>query len=249
MALDHDHLHDHFPTSTVTPSAFLLGGDGGGGKMLKMGAAGAIAGGVAYGFCKSKCPGSTGGILSNIPGVGMITGLLGGGNKAKQEAAMSEKDAEIAKLKAELAGAKNGEGGENAEEAAEPTPEDDAKKAAEAKEAKLHAELLKGENSACRLNCKIKSLMVAAAAAGAVSLMKGGPIDEFTAGPVFAALGIDEERRRRNKRSALCHPNNPVQNHSRFLGLDSLQAETSPALEALVPPTQWHEFLSMPVAA
>jgi len=199
------------PPHVFLPSSFILGPLGKGvgmvsdklGKGNTMALGGAAAGTVMYGMCKSKCPGAKGGLISNMPMVGSIAKFAKGGLGAM------------------------GIGGETNDDDEEKEMEDKAEQALneageeEGKDTAIYAELEAAEYSACRLNCKIKSLMAAAAAAGAVGLLagdKGGsmmpmgsmaaPLDEWTVGPWLGtanAYDLDFFSRRKAIKAARHH--------------------------------------------
>lgn len=179
----------HCPSETMLPSSFfsMQGMAQGMGKTGAMAAGGAIGGAMFYGMCKMKCPGAKGGFLSNMPMGSVLSGM---GNMAKSAAghtagAVTGEDNEWQKTK--IVGDSSDDedkGPDDAEEEEQGTPP-------------VYGELEKTENSACRLNCKIKALMAAAAAAyGAGKLQEhvaggGGmamPLDADTVGPWSAIL-------------------------------------------------------------
>lgn len=151
-------------------------------KGLVAGGAGAAAGAVMYGMCKSKCPGAKGGMFSNIPGAGMLSGI---GGMLKSGASSA-------------GGALFGGGKETDDDTTEKEDEDEEEEMEKEELDPKYKEMEATEYSACRLNCKIKSLMAAAAAAGAAGMAMGdGPLDEWTVGPYFAGMqGCDINGRR-----------------------------------------------------
>lgn len=213
--------------------------------------AGAAAGGaMAYAYCKSKCPGESSNILANLPGVGTLTsigsGIQGGigslgagltavGNFGKTPAAgaaaataATDEDGETAEEDAAAAAAAAG-GAAGFAVGAAPKEQDTAKLAGLTNEETrdnmvLTDQLEKGDNSTCRLNCKIKSLMVAAAAAGAAGLKPAGfadALDDCTLG--LAALAASRTQLKPRSRR----------------GAPSLST-------ANARPPAWRDFLQMP---
>eukprot|EP00929_Paragymnodinium_shiwhaense_P042144 TRINITY_DN21861_c0_g1_i2.p1 TRINITY_DN21861_c0_g1~~TRINITY_DN21861_c0_g1_i2.p1 ORF type:complete len:337 (-),score=93.98 TRINITY_DN21861_c0_g1_i2:107-1117(-) len=163
------------------PSAFILSKIGEMTGLGKTGAAsgmaGAGAGALMYAHCKSKCPGAPKGFLRNLPmlggGIGFLMDKFGGGSK----------------------GGGGGDGGAEEDQSNQEIDNQNEESPEEITE--KDNEFEKAENAACRLNCKIQSLMAAAAAAGAVGLgmsyknaqKAAMPLDEQLAAPALALLG------------------------------------------------------------